>query len=81
MALIICPHCKAQTTDLSKVCDHCGKTVHPKGEAPVKRLSGKFSLVGVIILTIGVIGTGLGGWWGPAVLLPGVVLMMMAKFL
>lgn len=81
MALIICSHCKSQTSDLSSTCDQCGKQVHPKGVAPVKRLSGKFSLVGVIILTIGVIGTGLGGWWGPAVLLPGLALMMMAKFL
>ena len=81
MSLIICPHCNAQTTDLSTTCDHCGKKVNPKGEAPIRRLSGKFSLIGVIILTVGVIGTGMGTLWGPAVLLPGIALMMMAKFL
>lgn len=81
MALIICPSCSAQTSDSASACDHCGKPIRPQGEAPIKKLSGKFTAVGVVIIAIAVIGTALGTWWGPAALLPGVAFYMMAKFL
>jgi hypothetical protein len=81
MALVTCPSCAAQTSDMASVCGHCGKPIRPKGEAPIKQLSGKFTLVGVVIIAAAIIGTVLGTWWGPAALLPGIAFYMMAKFL
>lgn len=81
MALITCPSCSTLTSDSASTCDHCGKSLRPRGEAPITKLSGKFTVVGVVIIAIAVIGTALGTWWGPAALLPGVALYMMAKFL
>jgi len=49
--------------------------------APIRKISGKLTALGVVIIALGVIGTALGTWWGPAALLPGVAFYMMAKFL
>ena len=81
MALTTCPSCSNQTSDLSGTCSHCGHPIETQGIAPIKTLSGKLSLLGAIILTIAIIGTVLGTWWGPAALLPGIAFYMMAKFL
>ncbi len=81
MALVTCPHCAAQTTDLASACDYCGQPVKRVVEAPIKKLSGKLSAAGAIIVTMGVIGTILGTWWGPVTVLPGVAIFLMAKFL
>ena len=80
MALMTCPSCSAQTSDLSGTCDQCGKTLLAS-QAPIKTLSGKLSLLGAVIIAIAVIGTVLGTWWGPATFLPGIAFYMMAKFL
>jgi hypothetical protein len=80
MALMTCPSCSAQTSDLSGTCDQCGKTL-PASQAPIKTLSGKLSLLGAVIIALAVIGTVLGTWWGPATFLPGIAFYMMAKFL
>ncbi len=81
MALVTCPSCSAQTSDLASACGHCGQPVRPLGEAPIKKLSGKLTALGVVIIALAIIGTVFGTWWGPAALLPGVAFYMMAKFL
>jgi len=81
MALITCPSCSAQTSNLSAVCNQCGQSITAVRTAPIKTLSGKLSLLGALILSIAIIGTVLGTWWGPAALLPGIAFYMMAKFL
>ena len=80
MALITCPSCSAQTSDLSAACDQCGNPL-PASQALIKTLSGKLSLLGAVIIALAVIGTVLGTWWGPATFLPGIAFYMMAKFL
>lgn len=79
MALITCPSCAAQTSDTAGTCTHCGNPV--RAVAPIRQLSGKLALIGVVVIAVAVIGTALGTWWGPAALLPGIALSMMAKFL
>jgi hypothetical protein len=81
MAMMTCPSCGAQTSDLSVRCAQCNQPLPPSREAPIKKLSGKLSLLGVVIIATAIIGTALGTWWGPAALLPGVAFFMMAKFL
>lgn len=46
---------------------------------PIRRISGKLQAVGVIILAGGVIATVVGGWWGPALLFPGVVIFVLGR--
>ncbi len=81
MALVTCPSCSTQTSDLASACSQCGEPIRTTRIVPIKTLSGKLSLLGAVILTIAIIGTALGTWWGPAALLPGVAFYMMAKFL
>ena len=81
MALVTCPSCSAPTSDLASVCSQCGQPIEAARTAPIKTLSGKLSLIGALVLTIAIIGTVLGTWWGPAALLPGIAFYMMAKFL
>ena len=81
MALMTCPSCSAQTSGLDGLCSHCGHPVQPDLVPPIKKLSGKFAAIGIVIIAIAVIGTVLGTWWGPAALLPGVAFYMMARFL
>ena len=81
MALVTCPSCSAPTSDLASVCSQCGQPIEATRTAPIKTLSGKLSLIGALVLTIAIIGTVLGTWWGPAALLPGIAFYMMAKFL
>jgi hypothetical protein len=52
----------------------------PKLVAPIRKISGKFSAIGVIVIALGVIGTVLGTWWGPPAILPGVAFFMMSRF-
>ena len=80
MALMTCPSCSAQTSDLSGTCDQCRNPL-PASQAPIKTLSGKLKLLGAVIIALAVIGTVLGTWWGPATFLPGIAFYMMAKFL
>jgi len=81
MAMVTCPACGAQTSDLSSHCAECNQALPPSVAAPIKQISGKLTALGVVIIALAVIGTALGAWWGPAALLPGVAFYMMAKFL
>ena len=81
MALVNCPSCSAQTSNMASVCSQCGKPITGESVAPIHRLSGKLSLLGALIVTIAVIGTVLGTWWGPAAFLPGIAFFMMSRFL
>jgi hypothetical protein len=81
MALIACPECAAEISDKAVECPKCGGAVG--APAPGRRLiagiGGKFQAVGILILAAGIISTVLGIWWGPGVLLPGIVLLMMGR--
>ncbi|MFM8443100.1 MAG: hypothetical protein ACKN9W_07115 [Methylococcus sp.] len=81
MALVTCPACGAQTSDLSSHCPECNQALPPSVVAPIKKVSGKLTALGVVIIAVAVIGTALGTWWGPAALLPGIAFYMMSKFL
>ena len=47
--------------------------------APIRRPGGKLQAVGAVILAAGVIATLVGGWWGPALLFPGVVILFLGR--
>lgn len=81
MALVTCQSCAASTSDLAGVCAQCGSPIRTSTVAPIRKLSGKLSLIGVVVMSIAVIGTALGTWWGPATFLPGIAFFMMSKFL
>jgi hypothetical protein len=49
-------------------------------KALISQLSGKFQAVGVLVVLAGVIMSASGVWWGPAVLLPGVLLLIIGWF-
>jgi hypothetical protein len=49
--------------------------------APIRTLGGKLQAAGVVILAGGVAATAVGGWWGPALLFPGVVIFVLGKFM
>ncbi len=43
----------------------------------ISELRGKFQAVGVLFAATGIITSVIGMWWGPAVLLPGLLLLIM----
>lgn len=47
--------------------------------APIRRPGGKLQAVGVLVLALGIIATVIGGWWGPALLFPGVVILALGR--
>ncbi len=49
-------------------------------KALISQLSGKFQALGVLVVLAGVIMSASGVWWGPAVLLPGVLLLIIGWF-
>ena len=82
MALIACPECAAEISDKAQDCPKCGVAIGARpgdGRRLIGGIGGKFQAVGVLLLAGGVIATVLGNWWGPAILLPGIVLLMMGK--
>ena len=81
MALVTCPACGAQTSDLSSHCPECNQALPSSVVAPIKKVSGKLTALGVVMIAVAVIGTALGTWGGPAALLPGIAFYMMSKFL
>lgn len=46
---------------------------------PIKHTGGKLQAVGTLLLACGVIATVVGGWWGPALLFPGVVIFFLGR--
>lgn len=82
MALIACPECAAQVSAKAVECPKCGGAITLPGSSRpslIGGIGGKLQAVGVLLLASGVIGTVLGAWWGPAVLLPGIAFLMMGK--
>jgi len=49
-------------------------------KTPINQLSGKFQAAGVLFVAAGVIMSVGGIWWGPAMLLPGVLLLIIGWF-
>ena len=80
MALSHCPSCSQSVSGTEDLCSHCGHDLSESSVAPIKKISGKFALIGVVLITLGVIGTALGTWWGPPTILPGLAFYLMAKF-
>jgi hypothetical protein len=80
MALDSCPSCNQTTSDSDGVCGNCGYDLGSTPVAPIKKISGKFALIGVVLIAAGVIGTAIGTWWGPPTILPGLAFYLMAKF-
>ncbi|MEY4684777.1 MAG: hypothetical protein RLZ25_1236 [Pseudomonadota bacterium] len=79
MVNVICTSCHHENRKQAENCAACG-AVLPKPVAPIRKLSGKFSAIGVVVIALGVIGTVLGTWWGPPTILPGVAFYMMGRF-
>ncbi len=80
MALRHCPSCDQSVSQTERQCGVCGYDLGPALDPPIKKISGKFAVIGIVLITIGVIGTALGTLWGPPAILPGVAFYMMAKF-
>lgn len=79
MVNVICTSCHHENQNDATRCVSCG-TALPKSVAPIRKISGKFSAIGVVVIALGVIGTVLGTWWGPPAILPGVAFFMMSRF-
>lgn len=47
---------------------------------PIGQTSGKFQAVGIVLVATGIILSVTGTWWGPAVLLPGILLLIIGWF-
>ena len=83
MARITCPACSADLPDSASTCPKCGKTLQIRDSgkaAPISHLGGKLQVIGTVILAGGIISTVTGGWWGPALLFPGLVLFILGRF-
>lgn len=78
MPTISCPACAARISDQAATCSHCGRPIKPP--APIRRIGGKLQAAGTIILAGGVVATVFGGWWGPALLFPGIVIFALGRF-
>ena len=46
----------------------------------LSHLGGKLQVIGTLIIAGAIIATVTGGWWGPALLFPGVVLFILGRF-
>jgi hypothetical protein len=73
-----CPACAAPVSDLAATCSRCGHPLKPA--APIRRVGGKLQATAVLLLAGGVVATVFGGWWGPALLFPGVVIFFLGRF-
>jgi len=82
MALVTCPECAAQIADQATACPICGKSIKsPRADlAPIHRVDGKLQAIGTVLLASGVIATVAGGWWGPALLFPGMAIFILGRF-
>lgn len=80
MPLTTCPACAAVISDDSGTCPHCGKPLRAR-DAPIRHAGGKLQAVATVLLAVGIIATVTGGWWGPALLFPGVVVFFLGRSL
>lgn len=78
MPTVTCPACAAQISDQATTCSRCGRPIKPS--APIRRIGGKLQAAATVILAGGIVATVFGGWWGPALLFPGVVLFALGRF-
>ena len=78
MSTISCPACSAKISDQSPVCSQCGRPLKPA--APIRRIGGKLQAAAVLCLAGGIVATVFGGWWGPALLFPGIVIFALGRF-
>ncbi|MCX7110808.1 MAG: hypothetical protein WCI11_06565 [Candidatus Methylumidiphilus sp.] len=49
-------------------------------KALISQISGKFQMVGVLFVAVGVIMSASGVWWGPAMFFPGALLLIIGWF-
>ena len=79
MASVTCPACSSEMKDRADTCPKCGYILSAPNKphrAAIGSLSGKFKATGAVIVTLAVIATVSGFWWGPALFLPGVAVFM-----
>ncbi|HLF97280.1 MAG TPA: hypothetical protein VI457_09065 [Methylococcaceae bacterium] len=78
MPTISCPACAARISDQAATCSQCGR---PLGSAaPIRRVGGKLQAAATLLLALGAVATVFGGWWGPALLFPGIVIFALGHF-
>lgn len=83
MQLNTCTKCGATVPETASDCPKCGNLVEqpPSGNEPaIRGFGGKLQAIGTLTLAGGIVATVAGAWWGPALVLPGVVLLMLGKF-
>ena len=49
-------------------------------KTPISQFSGKLQAAGVLFVAAGIIMSVGGVWWGPAMLFPGVLLLIIGRF-
>ncbi len=49
-------------------------------KTPISQFSGKLQAAGVLLVAAGIIMSVVGVWWGPAMLFPGVLLLIIGWF-
>jgi len=49
-------------------------------KTPISQFSGKLQAAGVLFVAAGIIMSVVGVWWGPAMLFPGVLLLIIGWF-
>lgn len=79
MASVTCPACSSEIKDHSRTCLQCGYVFETTAEprrAAIGSLGGKLKATGTVVVTLALIATVSGFWWGPALFLPGVALFM-----
>ncbi|UZR29599.1 hypothetical protein [Methylococcus mesophilus] len=82
MELGTCANCGAKVSAPAGICPSCGKSIESsayESEPPIRKLGGKFQAIGILTLAAGIVATLAGAWWGPALVMPGVVLFMLGK--
>jgi uncharacterized membrane protein YvbJ len=85
MTNIKCPECGSSTPSEEERCHHCGgaiknSCVHsPASSQSVQGIKRVILIAGTLFVAVGVIGTVLGTWWGPALIFPGVVSFFLGR--
>ena len=78
MALSVCSVCRHKNPSQFTRCEVCGGSLDKR--LPIALWSGKFKVVGVVVMAIGIVGMTIGTWWGPPAILPGLAFYMMGRF-
>ncbi len=79
MASVTCPACAFEIKDRARTCPQCGHILagpDAPRKAAIGSMGGKFKATGTVVITLALIATVSGFWWGPALFLPGVALFM-----